>query len=104
MKKIVQSMFILLLIASTAIAQDRTVTGTVTAKDDGTPLPGVSITIKGNKVGTQTNSDGRYSIQVPLSSNELVFSYIGFLSKTTILKGNTQIGRASCRERVCSTV
>lgn len=89
MKKIVQSMFMLLLIASTAIAQDRTVTGTVTAKDDGTPLPGVSITIKGNKVGTQTNSEGRYSIQVPLSSSELVFSYIGFLSKTVILKGNT---------------
>ncbi|TKC00345.1 SusC/RagA family TonB-linked outer membrane protein [Pedobacter cryophilus] len=89
MKKLVQILFTLLFIASTAIAQDRTITGTVTAKDDGTPLPGVSITIKGNKVGTQTNLDGRYSIQVPLNSSELVFSYVGFISKTAIIKGST---------------
>ena len=44
MKKLVQCLFVLLFwyIASDAIAQDRAVTGTVTAQEDGLPLPGVS--------------------------------------------------------------
>ena len=89
MKRILQSLFLVLFIASSAIAQDRTITGTVTAKDDGTPLPGVGVTIRGTKLGTQTNANGKYSLQVPADSKDLVFTYIGFLSKTIAVSGNT---------------
>lgn len=82
MKKIVQILFTLLFIVSTAIAQNRTITGTVTAKDDGTPLPGVSVVVKGSKVGTQTNSSGKYSVNVPSGSKSLEFSFIGFSTQT----------------------
>jgi TonB-linked SusC/RagA family outer membrane protein len=82
MKKLLQSLFILMLVASAALAQDRTVTGTVSAKEDGSALPGVSIQVKGTKVGTQTSTDGKFTIKVPQGSTDLVFTYIGFLPQT----------------------
>ncbi|WP_026905405.1 SusC/RagA family TonB-linked outer membrane protein [Pedobacter glucosidilyticus] len=77
MKKLVQSLFILLFVAVNAIAQERTVTGTVTSAEDGLPLPGVSVRVKGGSAATQTNADGKYSISVPSSNSVLVFSFIG---------------------------
>jgi TonB-linked SusC/RagA family outer membrane protein len=57
-------------------AQDRTVTGKVTAADDGTALPGVNVIVKGSNNGTITTADGRYNISVP-DNAILVFSFIG---------------------------
>lgn len=45
-------------------AQERTVSGKVTASEDGSPLPGVSVTVKGTKSGTQTDGSGVYKINV----------------------------------------
>ena len=45
-------------------AQDRDVTGTVISSDDGQPIPGVQVLIKGTSLGTITDLDGKYSIQV----------------------------------------
>ncbi len=92
MKRILQSFFLFLFFlgALAASAQDRTVSGTVTAKDDGSPLPGVSIEVKGTKISTQTSVDGRYTIILPNGSNQLMFSYIGFSARTlTIGATNT---------------
>jgi len=89
MKKLLQSLFILLFIASSAIAQNRTITGTVTAREDGLPLPGVSVKIKGSNGGGITGADGRYSIRVTSEATSLEFSFIGFLPQTkTIGSGN----------------
>jgi TonB-linked SusC/RagA family outer membrane protein len=68
-----------------------TVTGTVTAADDATALPGVSITIKGTSQGTTTDKDGKYSIQVPDGDAVLVFSFIGFLSQEVTVSSRTVI-------------
>lgn len=78
MKKHVQVLFLMLFIALQALAQERTVTGTVTAKEDGLPLPGVSIKVKGGTAGTSTGADGKFSLRVPANSSTLVFTYIGF--------------------------
>jgi len=88
MKKLLQSLFILMLIAGTAIAQDRTITGTVTGKDDGLPLPGVSVVVQGTKNGTQTGADGKYVISAPSGSVNLVFSYLGYVTQTLPASGN----------------
>ena len=88
MKKLIQSLFVFMFVAVSAIAQEKTVTGTVTAKDDGMPLPGVSVVAKGTKVAVQTNSDGKYAIKVPSNASQLVFTYIGFTSKTLTVTGN----------------
>lgn len=57
-----------------------TVTGKVTDAS-GTPIPGVTITVKGTSQGTITDMDGNYSIDVNSGSAILVFSFIGYLSE-----------------------
>jgi Ca-activated chloride channel family protein len=59
----------------------RTIKGTVTGKDDGLAIPGVSVVLKGNaRVGTTTDINGNYTIE---SSDKdiLVFSFIGMISQ-----------------------
>ncbi|HZY40140.1 MAG TPA: SusC/RagA family TonB-linked outer membrane protein [Mucilaginibacter sp.] len=70
-----------------AFAQNHTVTGTVTAKDDGLPVPGVSVKIKGTNTGVQTGDNGKYTISVPANS-VLVFSYIGFTTQSITVGSN----------------
>jgi TonB-linked SusC/RagA family outer membrane protein len=91
MKKLLQSLFVLMLVASAAFAQDRTITGTVTAKEDGSALPGVSIQVKGTKVGTQTGADGKFTIKVAQGQSALTFSFIGFVQKTVTLGNGSNI-------------
>ena len=59
------------------IHAQRTVTGTVT-DDSGEPLIGATILVKGTSVGTVTEYDGTYSIEVPSGNNTLLISYTGF--------------------------
>ncbi|HOY07784.1 MAG TPA: TonB-dependent receptor [Saprospiraceae bacterium] len=68
---------IMLLISSFASAQGRLVTGTVLDKVDNSPLPGVSIRIKGITGGAMTDIDGRFSVNVPLEYKVLVFTSTG---------------------------
>lgn len=56
--------------------------------EKGVPLPGVSVNVKGTKLGTVTTSEGIYSIELPENSSELVFTYIGFTTKTIVIKDN----------------
>lgn len=69
-----------LMYSFTANAQDKTVTGTIVSNKDNLPLPGVSILIKGTSIGTVTNIDGIYKLDVPQDATTLVYSYIGFKS------------------------
>jgi TonB-linked SusC/RagA family outer membrane protein len=63
---------------STALAQERMVTGKVTSSDDGSALPGVNVVLKGTTNGAVTDSDGSYRLNVPSAGGTLVFSFIGF--------------------------
>ncbi|MCK5471231.1 MAG: SusC/RagA family TonB-linked outer membrane protein, partial [Cyclobacteriaceae bacterium] len=65
----------------TVKAQDRTVTGTVTSSEDKTAVPGVNVVVKGTAIGTITDLDGKYSIDVPSDESILVFSYIGLATQ-----------------------
>ncbi len=67
---------LLMLSAGYALAQDVQVRGTV-ADETGTPLPGVTILLKGTTTGTTTDLDGKYSISGP-ADGVLVFSFIGY--------------------------
>jgi len=59
---------------------DITIKGTVTDEKGG-KLPGVSIVIKGTTRGTNTNSNGEYSIAIPDNKATLVFSFVGYKSQ-----------------------
>lgn len=77
-KLLLASLCFLMLCASQVFAQSRTVTGTVTAKDDGLPLPGVTVKVAGTTTGTQTSPSGKFTLSVPASAKSLTFSFVGF--------------------------
>lgn len=84
-------LFLLLsLLVQTLSAQEKTVTGTVTAAVDGEPLPGVSILAKGTLNGAQSDFDGNFSITVDETAT-LVFSSIGFKTTEIAVAGQTAI-------------
>jgi TonB-linked SusC/RagA family outer membrane protein len=64
-----------------ANAQERSVTGKVTLGEDGSPLPGVNVVIKGTASGTVTDASGAYRISVPSPDAVLAFSFIGLISQ-----------------------
>lgn len=65
------------LVTNLAHAQDRIVTGKVTSVEDGSPLPGVNVVLKGTATGAVTDVSGSYRVSVPESGGILVFSFIG---------------------------
>ncbi len=67
---------ILIFLLSNQIKAQVTVTG-VLEGDDGSPIPGVTVQVKGTTVATMSDADGYYSIDVPEGSTILVFSYVG---------------------------
>lgn len=69
----------LLLCGLSLFAQDRTISGKVLA-DDGSALPGVSVTVRGTTRGATTDGDGNYKISVPEGAR-LAFSFIGFTTQ-----------------------
>ena len=89
MKRILLTCVSLMLLASVAFAQDRTVSGKVTGSDDGLPLPQVTILIKGTTNGTATDLDGNYNLSVP-SGATLVFRYLGYVTQE-IAVGNQSV-------------
>ncbi len=66
---------LLVLVAHISFAQEKTVSGNVT-DEDGIPLPGVTVLVKGTNTGTQTDFDGNYSITAS-NGDVLAFSFIG---------------------------
>jgi len=63
--------------ALSAWAQERVVSGKVSAEEDGSTLPGVNVVLKGTTNGTVTDIDGNYRLNVPAAGGTLVFSFIG---------------------------
>ncbi len=66
----------------------KSISGVVTSGDDGTPLIGVTVSIKGTTIGTATDVDGAYSLDAEEGS-VLVFSYTGFAAQEVLVVGNT---------------
>jgi TonB-linked SusC/RagA family outer membrane protein len=60
---------------------DRTITGNVLSREDNTPIPGVTVMIKGTTIGTTTDVDGKYQLEIKSNQDVLVFSAVGFLSQ-----------------------
>ncbi|RNI29423.1 TonB-dependent receptor [Rufibacter immobilis] len=74
----------------TAQAQNRIISGRVTSATDGTPLPGVSVVVKGTTTGTSTDANGRYELSVPTPAT-LTFTYLGFDTREATVGTNTTV-------------
>ena len=81
----------LMLLSSIVFAQS-TVSGTVTDADMNAPLPGANVVEKGTTNGTTTDFDGKFTLTTSSDSGELVISYVGYASKTVAFNGSTSIG------------
>lgn len=69
-----------LLFAAGGLVAQRTITGNVTG-GDGEPLIGANILVKGSSVGTVSDIDGDYSLEVPANAEVLIFSYLGYTTE-----------------------
>ncbi len=91
MKKVLVFISLLLITGSIVIAQTVQITGNVKGSEDGLAMPGVFVQVKGTTIGTITGLDGNYSLSVPASAQNLVFSFVGFVTHEEPIQGRTRI-------------
>jgi len=89
MKKFLTIIGVLCFWAGSVLAQTVQVSGTVTGADDGQPLPGVTVVVKGTIQGTVTDVNGRYSMNIPENAT-LQFSFVG-MATVDIVVGDRQV-------------
>lgn len=77
-----------------------TVSGQVTDAQNGNPMPGVNISVKGTTTGTSSGSDGAYSLNVPSLSDTLIFSFIGYETEQVPINGRTTIDLAMAPQAI----
>ncbi|WP_426581473.1 SusC/RagA family TonB-linked outer membrane protein [Mucilaginibacter sp. R-33] len=88
MKKHLLTILLLCTCIAFGFAQNRVITGKVTDQKDGSPLPGVSVTVKGVAgLGTQTDINGGYKLSVPANAKGLVFNFLGYLPREIAING-----------------
>src|SRR5574344_3135510 len=88
-------LFVLAALCSTMmLAQKVTVSGTVTSKDDGQPIPGTNVQVKGTKTGAFTDEKGKYTIANVPANATLVFSSIGFNTQEGAVGGRAVVNLA----------
>ncbi|MCW2120502.1 SusC/RagA family TonB-linked outer membrane protein [Flavobacterium sp. 7A] len=84
--------FAIMLCSFSLFAQTIKVTGVVT--EDGMPVPGLNVAIKGDAKGTTTDFDGKYVIGGVSSKAVLVFSYLGLKTQEVAVNGRTIVNVA----------
>src|SRR5690606_10847981 len=79
------------IIEETLEDQSRTVTGKVTAADDGSAIPGATVMVKGTTNGTVTDINGNYSLNVVDPNAILIFSYVGYLTEEVAVNNRSVV-------------
>ena len=74
-------------------AQTQTVTGNVTSEEDGQPVVGATILVKGTTIGTVTDIDGNFTLpnNVPSSAKTLQISYIGMQTQEVAIQPRVRV-------------
>ncbi|MBD0823970.1 SusC/RagA family TonB-linked outer membrane protein [Aestuariibaculum marinum] len=92
MKNRIKTMLFVLLMsfAFTMYAQEKQVSGTITDANDGVPLPGASVSVKGTSKGVSSDFDGNFTISVG-ENDMLVISYVGYVSQEIPVAGKQSI-------------
>lgn len=61
----------------------------VVVDENGEPIIGTTVKVEGTRLGTVTDSNGRYSIALPRDRDQLKFSYVGYVTQTRKVNGST---------------
>lgn len=91
MKRFTYLFFCLLASIGFVAAQTTKITGTVVAADTQEPVIGASVVVKGTTVGTVTDFDGVFSLEVPADAKILVISYIGMKREEMAIKPQMRV-------------
>lgn len=94
MKKLLFPIFVVLFLFGFKATTVKTIQGIVTDKRDGSPLPGVQVSIPKSKKGTVTDSKGKYVISVNDTDEALRFSFVGYKTQVLKIGSKTQINLA----------
>lgn len=81
MRKLIFLLFCLCFYVTDSMAQSKTISGKVSDAKDGSPLSGVSVTVKNGAVGVKTDAGGNYNISVNSERQVLVFSFVGYQTR-----------------------
>jgi TonB-linked SusC/RagA family outer membrane protein len=81
MRKTLHAIICLLCFATQSFAQSRDITGTVTDKQDGQPIPGITVLIQGSKQGMVTDRAGNFTIKNVSGTVTLQISFLGYITK-----------------------
>ncbi|MFY0252475.1 SusC/RagA family TonB-linked outer membrane protein [Chitinophaga sp. 30R24] len=68
-----------------------TITGTIADEETGTPIPGVSVVVKGYPQGSISDVKGAFAVQADAASDTLMFSFLGYKSSRIILNGQQKV-------------
>lgn len=86
-KKVLMFLACFLVGVGCVFAQTTTVTGIVVSEEDGEPVIGATVLVKGTALGTATGADGKFSIKdVPASAKELQISFMGMQTQDVAIK------------------
>ncbi|MCC5936742.1 MAG: TonB-dependent receptor [Lunatimonas sp.] len=91
MRKALLAFIFLFAVSITVEAQVRQVRGVVTSAEDGEPIPGVTVVIRGTTQGTITDLDGNFQLSVPDDRNVLVFRFVGLQTQEVAIGSRTSL-------------
>ncbi len=82
-----------MLLSLNVMAQEKSISGTITSASDGAPLPGVSVVVQGTARGAETDFDGNYTIEAS-QGEVLVYSFVGMKTQTVTVGSSSTISLA----------
>ncbi len=91
LKIVLLALVAMLGLSADALAQRSRVTGSVVDAADQSPLPGVSIAVKGTTIGTVTDFDGNFALNVPSLNDSLQISFVGYTTQIIGIGGRTTL-------------
>ena len=91
MRKKLFVFLLLIVVVGWGYAQNKTISGVVVESGTNEPLPGATVKIVNTTIGTMTDIDGRFSLSVPVSAQQVAVSYVGFSPRTVDITDNMRI-------------
>lgn len=91
MKTIYKKLLLLLLLLPFSVLAQSTLSGMVSEKTSGLPLPGVNVTVEGTQNGSATDFDGKFKLSNVKKGDKIVFSYIGYKDFSIVYNAQSEI-------------
>jgi TonB-linked SusC/RagA family outer membrane protein len=75
---------------SVAMVMEEVISGKITDEETGEPLPGATVLVKGTNIGTVTDTEGSFRLEIPEGAESLLVSFVGYIEQEVVLAGQTE--------------